>query len=147
MTRSVANDLTLARNNDRIAMATAVTHHIRVNVKVHFEAAQSDPKVGRFLFNYRITITNNGQRPVQLMRRHWYINDSLSPQREVEGPGVVGETPELGPGDAFSYNSFCDLRSGFGRMQGTYLMRNLDDDSTFDVRIPSFELQWPWTAN
>ena len=32
--------------------------------------------------------------------------------REVEGPGVVGETPVLQPGEEFSYSSACDLRSG-----------------------------------
>lgn len=128
-------------------MATAVTHDIRVSVRAYFEATQSDPKVGRFLFAYRITIANKGQRAVQLLRRHWHITDSLAPGREVEGPGVVGETPELGPGDTFTYTSFCDLRSGFGRMHGTYLMRHLDDDSTFEVRIPAFELQYPVAAN
>lgn len=128
-------------------MATAVTHDIRVSVRAHFEAPQSDPKAGRFLFGYRITIVNKGTRTVQLMRRHWYITDSLAPEREVEGPGVVGETPELGPGDAFTYNSFCDLRSSFGRMRGTYLMRHINDDSTFEVEIPAFDLCYPYAAN
>jgi ApaG protein len=128
-------------------MATAVTHDIRVSVRAHYESAQSDPKAGRFLYNYRITITNHGQRAVQLMRRHWHIADSLGPQREVDGEGVVGETPELAPGDMYSYDSFCDLRSGFGRMVGTYLMRHIDDDSLFEVTIPAFDLRYPFAAN
>ncbi|MFT3885114.1 MAG: Co2+/Mg2+ efflux protein ApaG [Flavobacteriales bacterium] len=128
-------------------MATAVTHDIRVSAEVRFDASHSDPKAGRFLFSYRITITNHGHRPVQLMRRHWRISDSLSARREVEGSGVVGETPELDSGDAFSYSSFCDLRSGFGRMEGTYLMRHLDDGSLFSVDIPAFDLRYPFAAN
>lgn len=128
-------------------MATAVTQHIRVSVKARFEAAQSDPALARFLYSYRITIANNGQRAVQLLRRHWRIHDSLSAPREVEGLGVVGEMPHLEPGESFTYQSFCDLRSALGRMHGTYLMRHLDDDSTFEVRIPSFDLRWPYVAN
>ncbi len=128
-------------------MATQVTHDIRVSVRARYEPAQSDPKIGRFLFSYRITIANRGQRAVQLMRRHWHITDSMAEPSEVEGPGVVGETPVIAPGDQHTYSSFCDLRSGFGRMQGTYLMRHTDDDSTFEATIPAFDLIYPLVAN
>lgn len=128
-------------------MATQVTHDIRVSARARFEPAQSDPKLGKFLFSYRITIANHGQRAVQLMRRHWHITDSMADPREVEGPGVVGETPVLAPGEQFTYSSFCDLRSGFGRMRGVYLMRHTDDDSTFDALIPAFDLRYPIAAN
>ena len=128
-------------------MATQVTHDIRISVKAKYSEEQSDPKVGRFLFSYRIRIENRSARTVQLLRRHWHIADSLSGPREVKGPGVVGETPVLAPGEHFTYNSFCDLRSGFGRMNGTYRMRHTDDDSAFDVEIPSFDLCYPIAAN
>lgn len=128
-------------------MATQVTHDIRISAKALYSAEQSDPKVGRFLFSYRIRIENRGARPVQLLRRHWYITDSLFDQREVKGPGVVGETPVLAPGEHFSYTSFCDLRSGFGRMQGSYGMIHTDDGSAFDVAIPAFDLMYPIAAN
>lgn len=128
-------------------MPASITRHIHVQVRAEFAAAQSDPRAGRFIFAYRITITNAGTRKVQLLRRHWHIVDSLGPVREVEGEGVVGETPELAPGEHYSYSSFCDLRSGFGGMQGSYLMRHVDDDSTFKVRIPRFDLLYPYAAN
>lgn len=128
-------------------MGTAVTHGIRVTARARYEPAHSDPKVGRFLFSYRITISNRGSDAVQLMRRHWVIRDSLSGAREVEGPGVVGETPTLQPGDEFSYSSACDLRSGFGRMSGTYLMRRLHDDSELRVEVPDLHLSCSLSAN
>lgn len=128
-------------------MATQVTHDIRISVKAQYSEEQSDPKVGRFLFNYRIRIENRGSRTVQLLRRHWHIVDSLFEPRQVKGPGVVGATPVLAPGEQFSYNSFCDLRSAFGRMHGTYTMRNVDDGNTFDVVIPSFDLVYPVAGN
>jgi ApaG protein len=128
-------------------MATQVTHDIRITVRAEFVVDQSDPKLGRYLYSYRIRIENRSARTVQLTRRSWHIIDSLGDQRHVEGPGVVGETPVLAPGESFSYNSFCDLRSGFGHMEGSYLMRHIDDDSTFEVAIPGFDLLYPWSAN
>lgn len=128
-------------------MSTAVTHDIRVSVLPRFEAGQSIPEEGRFLFSYRISITNHGQRTVQLLHRHWYITDSLAPLKEVRGPGVVGAMPVLGPGEQFTYTSFCELRSSMGRMHGLYGMRNLDDGSLFDAVIPAFELRYPYAAN
>jgi ApaG protein len=128
-------------------MATSVTHGIRISVQPAYEPAHSDPKQGRFMFSYRITISNTGSHAVQLLRRHWTIWDSLAAPREVEGPGVVGETPVIGPGGSFTYSSFCDLRSGIGRMHGSYLMTRTDTGERFPVSIPAFVLLLPWMAN
>lgn len=128
-------------------MSTAVSHDIRVSARARYEPGQSDPAQGRFLFSYRITIANRGQRTAQLLRRHWHITDSLAPEREVEGPGVVGAVPVLDPGEQFTYTSYCDLRSGMGRMRGSYRMRHLDDGSEFDAAIPAFDLHVPFAAN
>lgn len=128
-------------------MSTAVSHDIRVSVLARFEAGQSAPTEGRFLFSYRITIANRGQRTAQLLRRHWLISDSLALPSEVEGPGVVGAVPVLEPGEQFTYTSYCELHSGMGRMRGSYRMRHLDDGSEFDVAIPAFDLRLPYAAN
>lgn len=128
-------------------MSTKVTQGIRISALARYEAQESDPKAGRFLFSYRIRIENRGERSVKLLSRHWDIVDSLAERRVVEGPGVVGETPVLAPGEQFSYNSACDLRSGFGRMSGHYTMQDLQDGGTFQVEIPAFELVQPVAAN
>lgn len=128
-------------------MPTTVTNGIRVSVKVRFAEELSDPKLGRFLFAYRITIANEGQHTVQLLRRRWTIWDSLGPVRQVEGPGVVGEQPVLAPGAHFTYTSQCDLRSGLGRMVGTYTMGDHDSGERFSVEVPEFVLRYPFLAN
>ena len=128
-------------------MPTAVTEGIRITVQSAFEEAHSDPRAGRYLFSYRITISNTGRDTVQLLRRHWTIHDSLAPVREVEGPGVVGETPVIAPGTSYTYASACDLRSGLGRMEGSYLMRRTADDRRFRVRVPAFDLVHPVIDN
>ena len=128
-------------------MTTAVTNGIRVSVVVRFASERSDTKQGRYLFVYQITIANEGQHTVQLMRRHWHIWDSLADVRQVEGPGVVGETPVLAPGERFTYSSQCDLSSGLGRMAGTYTMRDGTSGTFFQVAVPAFMLCYPYLAN
>lgn len=129
------------------SLSTAVTHDIQITAEPAFEEAHSDARAGRFLFSYRITIANRGQDTVRLLRRHWHITDSLQPPAEVEGPGVVGVTPLLEPGGAFTYKSACDLRSGLGRMRGTYLMERSRDGHRFRVTIPEMVLCYPYQMN
>jgi ApaG protein len=128
-------------------MAILVTNSIAVAVQSRYEQRHSDPAQGKFYFSYRITITNQGQRTVRLLRRHWHIVDTLAVPREVKGPGVVGETPLLAPGAAFTYSSFCDLQSAVGKMEGKYIMRDEDDRQEFEVTIPAFDLLYSWLAN
>jgi ApaG protein len=128
-------------------MGTVITHGIRVSARAYFEPAHSDPKAARHIFSYRITIANKSDDAVQLMRRHWVIRDSMSDRREVEGPGVVGEQPVLQPGAEFTYSSACDLHGGFGRMDGTYLMRRLADGMEFNVAIPEMHLSSMLASN
>lgn len=128
-------------------MGTAISNSIQVTAACRYEEAHSDPMAGRFLFSYSITITNHGATTVQLLRRHWTIHDSLAAMREVEGHGVVGDTPVLAPGQSYSYTSACDLRSGMGRMEGTYLMVTRPGGTPFSVTVPTMHLRFPFSAN
>ncbi len=118
---------------------TKTTSGVTISVQSHFLEERSNVLQHSFFFVYFITITNNGSTPVQLLRRHWYIHDSMAPDYEVEGDGVVGEQPLIAPGATYRYNSFCVLKSFEGSMDGTYTMRR-DDGQTFDVEIPRFHL-------
>lgn len=129
------------------SMTILVTNSIAVAVQARFEQRHSNPAEGKFFFSYHITIANRGQRTVRLLRRHWHIVDSLAAPREVLGPGVVGETPVLAPGEEFTYSSYCDLQSAVGRMEGTYTMRDEEDRHEFTVVIPSFDLLYSWLSN
>lgn len=128
-------------------MGTTVTHGIKVSVQARYEPAHSDPRADHYLFSYLVTIENRGRDTVKLLRRHWFITDSLNAPREVEGPGVIGETPVLAPGARFSYCSACDLGSTIGSMRGNYLMVRQSDGRHFRVEIPDFLLLFPPRAN
>ena len=120
-------------------MSEAVTEGIRVGAAAFYLPQESDPDEDRYAFGYTIVIANEGDQPAQLLRRQWVIIDANGQRDEVRGPGVVGETPRLEPGQAFKYQSFCPLRTPWGTMEGTYQMRR-DDGDTFDAKIGRFYL-------
>jgi ApaG protein len=82
---------------------------------------------------------------IQLLARYWRITDASGRVEEVRGPGVVGEQPELNPGDSFQYTSGCPLRTPSGFMVGRYTIRSGENDF-FEIDIPAFSLDLPDTA-
>lgn len=128
-------------------MTSCITNGIEVSVKTSYFAPQSDPKAQYYFFVYEITITNKSSERIQLLRRHWDITDAFGEKREVDGEGVVGETPMLDPGESFSYNSGCNFPTEIGKMSGYYTMQKLTDRSTFRVVIPDFVVLVPAKLN
>ncbi len=128
-------------------MPTAITNDIRVSVETAFQPSQSNPAVGEFMFAYRITIENNGDSTIQLLRRHWYIIDSSGNRREVDGDGVVGQQPILEPGEIHRYISGCNLATEIGKMHGYYTFERQIDGEQLQVKIPEFVLITPSRLN
>jgi ApaG protein len=91
------------------------------------------------VFAYRITIANEGTKRARLLSRHWVIINGDGDREDVQGPGVVGKTPNLAPGDDFEYTSFCPLDTEWGTMEGTFQMQR-EDGSTFDAVVGRFFL-------
>ena len=87
----------------------------------------------------RIIITNEGTEPAKLLTRHWIILDANGNRKDVKGPGVVGEFPNLAPGESFQYFSGCPLPTQWGTMEGTYTMERENGDR-FTARIGRFFL-------
>jgi ApaG protein len=119
------------------------THAIAVTVRTSFLAEQSEPDENRFVWAYQIRIENRGNARVQLLRRTWHITDARGRVQRVEGPGVVGKQPVLGPGDAFEYTSGTPLETPSGFMTGAYHMVDVDSGAAFDVAVPAFSLDSP----
>jgi ApaG protein len=126
---------------------TEITSGIRVSVKTAYRQDLSDSSRTQFLFSYQITISNESDYTVQLLRRSWLITDADGSKREVEGEGVVGEQPILPPGQAFTYESACNLMSEIGKMSGTYLMERKADNGLFRIKIPEFHMTVPHKLN
>ncbi len=126
-------------------MSDTTTQGVRVGATAYYLPEQSDPDDNKYLFGYTIVVANQGDSPVRLVSRHWIIIDGKGQREEVRGPGVVGKTPRLEPGQAFKYQSFCPLPTAWGTMEGTYQMERHDGE-TFDAAIGRFYLSLPQAA-
>ncbi|MFM1814906.1 MAG: hypothetical protein RLZ98_1601 [Pseudomonadota bacterium] len=123
-------------------MYEATTRGIKVSVLPEYVEQQSDPEDDYYFWAYTVTIANHGSESVQLKTRYWKITDANGLLQEVRGPGVVGKTPVLAPGESFTYTSGCPLRTEQGFMVGTYQMEN-EAGEVFDIDIPAFSLDRP----
>ena len=123
-------------------MFSSTTRGIRVTVRPQYLPDQSDPMKPQFVWAYHVSIENGGDVTVQLRSRHWKVTDGLGQTREVKGPGVVGKTPVLRPGEKFEYTSGTPLSTPSGFMGGTYQMVN-EAGENFDIEIPTFSLDTP----
>jgi ApaG protein len=117
-------------------------YRIKISVQVRYLADQSDEADNRHVFAYTITLANEGDHAVQLLSRHWIINDANNHVQEVRGKGVVGEQPIIRPGQSFEYTSGTVLATQVGTMSGSYQMQVVDGGE-FSVPIPQFVLSVP----
>ena len=125
-------------------MATyhAVTHGIEVSVLPRYMDDRSDPDESYYVWAYTICIENKGSKTVTLRTRHWEIIDANGQRQDVEGEGVVGKQPTLGPGERFEYTSGCPLATSSGFMTGFYTMEESNGD-LLQVEVPAFSLDSP----
>lgn len=123
-------------------MSRSTTRGVEIAVQPEYVPERSEPERDLYFFAYHVTIRNVGREPVQLLSRHWIITDGSGKTEEVRGPGVVGETPHLKPGESFQYSSACPLPTRVGTMHGSFQMVT-DDGETFDARIAPFRLAVP----
>lgn len=116
-----------------------LTRGIRVRVSPFFLADHSDPSAGKWVFAYKVRIANEGDLRARLLTRRWVITDAHGQAKLVEGEGVVGQNPDLAPGQSFEYSSFCPLETPWGTMEGAYQFYDERGDA-FDVGIARFYL-------
>ncbi len=118
------------------------TRGVVVRASPEYREDQSSPQNGRFVWAYTIEIVNHGEEVVRLLERYWRIMDSSGHVEEVRGAGVVGEQPELAPGQAFRYTSGAPLDTPSGVMLGAYTMQTASGER-FEAKIPAFSLDSP----
>lgn len=123
------------------------TMDVVVSVQTAYAVEQSNPEMNHFMFAYRVTITNESDYPVQLLRRQWHITDAHGHKRRVDGEGVIGQQPIIMPGQSHEYVSGCDFKTPLGQMKGYYFMVRLTDNAQLKVRIPTFVMASPFVLN
>jgi ApaG protein len=121
-------------------MVETVTEGIKVSVDVTYQAEFSNPHQHHYVFTYKVTIENNSPHTYQLLRRKWEVLDAAEDSKIIEGNGVVGQQPILEPNESHSYVSGCNLKSGLGKMKGSFTMEKLFDGRLVEVTVPEFQM-------
>jgi len=124
------------------SMSEKTKYEVTVSAESFFIPEQSSPEQSRYFFAYRIRIQNTGEVRAQLLSRHWLITDANEKVEQVRGEGVVGEFPNLHPGEYFEYTSAASIDTPVGLMEGSYKMRAADGIE-FEAQIPQFTLSVP----
>lgn len=92
-------------------------------------------------FVYFITIDNQSAERVKIIGRKWIVREKGGEVIVVEGDGVVGQSPELNPGENFSYNSY-HITGRNAVVQGTFFCTT-ETGKKVRVAIPQFSLIIP----
>jgi len=93
-------------------------------------------------FVYFLKIRNHSAERVSIQGRKWLVREDQTDELiVVEGDGVVGQMPNLGPGEEFSYNSYHVAR-GSGHAEGSFFGLTEEGRRVF-VRIPRFKMKLP----
>ena len=130
----------------------SLSNSVIVSSTTAYVEQQSDSSKNHFVFAYKITISNQSTETVQLLSRHWLIQDANKKTEEVYGEGVIGEQPIIQPGESYSYTSGAVLETEIGTMEGRYFLisKSKEEDSEkntiaeeFEVVIPRFTLTIP----
>jgi ApaG protein len=116
---------------------------LRVTVdRVAYHPDAETPPDRPHCFVYFITIHNDTEAAVTIKGRKWVVTGEDGRVTAVEGEGVVGQQPRIGPGDRFSYNSFHLLEGREAVAAGSYL--GVDDAGRRVLaRIPAFRMTVP----
>lgn len=89
-------------------------------------------------FIYFITIANLTDRQVKLLGRKWVVEEANGHTQVLEGDKIVGKTPILKPGEAFSYNSY-HVTANHARAYGAFY--GVDEwNNPVHTLIPPFDL-------
>ena len=111
---------------------------------VQYDVSRPAPPDRPHPFVYHISIHNGSEETIRMFGRKWIVRDTDGDTMVVEGDGVVGQFPNLSPGQTFSYDSYHVIKSestATGSFFGT-----TEEGRPVCVRIPPFEMQPPLFA-
>jgi ApaG protein len=115
---------------------------LRVSVdEVRYMPGLDTPPDKPHPFVYFITIHNRSEVALTILARKWVVREDGGETTVVEGAGVVGQTPQLQPGEHFSYNSYHVVARA-AVVAGAFFGETAHGTRIF-ARIPEFRLNPP----
>ncbi len=80
---------------------------------------ESNPDQNKYYFLYTVLIKNKSKKNAKLLSRHWIIKDDNGKIQDVKGEGVIGEQPDIKPGEE-KFNGWMAM-IGFVAAMGAYM--------------------------
>ena len=113
----------------------------RLDKLVYHHGGKCLPPDQPHAFVYFVTIHNGTEHTVTLLGRKWVLSQGDGNRQVIEGDKIVGETPVLGPGESFSYNSY-HVAGGDTVAQGSF--HGVDEGGRpIHVLLPPFAMRVP----
>ncbi|XP_056383659.1 F-box only protein 3 [Hyla sarda] len=142
----IIRDQIFRYEHDKDCVAT--TDEITISVSTSFLPELSSIHPPHYFFTYRIRMemAKNAlpEKACQLDSRYWRITNAKGNVEEVQGPGVVGDYPQLRAGRVYEYTSCTTFSTTSGYMEGSYTFHRLDNkNEVFTVAIPRFHMKCP----
>ena len=111
---------------------------------VHYDPTRPAPADRPHPFVYEVSIHNESDQTVNIFGRKWIVRDENGETMVVEGDGVVGQFPQLKPGETFTYNSYHIIKS-MSTASGSFFGAT-GKGRPVAVRIPEFQMEPPIMA-
>lgn len=92
-------------------------------------------------FVYFLGIENRSPKAVVIRGRKWILKDKKGELFIVEGSGVVGQKPQIPPGEKFTYSSYHVIASD-SEVSGAFFGMDAEGQR-IRVKIPPFQLKIP----
>ena len=106
---------------------------------VSFAPALDAPPDRPFAFTYTLTIRNGSAAAITIKARKWVIRETHSGRCHViEGDGLTGRFPRLGPGEVFRCESYHVVAAN-SVAEGALLACD-EQGNRLLVRVPSFAM-------
>ncbi len=113
----------------------------RLDKLVYHHGGKCLPPDQPHAFVYFVTIHNGTEHTITLLGRKWVLSQGDGNRQVIEGDKIVGETPVLGPGESFSYNSY-HVAGGDTVAQGSF--HGVDEGGrAIHVLLPPFAMRVP----
>ncbi len=115
---------------------------VKVEITSQFVSYSSENDQDEYVFSYTAIITNQTYTTIRLLKRDLKITNGDNEVFRLDGNGVLGQRPYIGPSESFSYSGGVIIETPVGLVEGIYTMVTQEGDS-FEVVIPEFRVAVP----
>jgi ApaG protein len=130
-------------------MASKISKGVKITVKTYHQLGSSgSSNPGEYLFFYQITIKNHNAFSVKICDQNWHIIDPITGHKsQFDSVPTFKLLPVLEQDDWCSFSKGCILPSEMGKIEGVYVVKNINNKECFEVQVPPFDFMAQFKNN